>query len=439
MAAVRHHRIAFARHGPTLVTTSPFPAIVVVGSNHECASIDLRERMTFSGETLRHALHALGERVDEALILSTCNRTEMYVADRDVVRARDELFSYLIGHHEVPAEALRDASYTLSGEAAIAHLFRVASGLDSLVLGEPQILTQVRDALAEARDAGTAGTLLTRLATDALHTGKRARTDTSIARNRLSIAHATVELAQRHLNGLDRRRAVVIGAGKMATLTAKLLRGAGVSELTIVNRTMDRGAALAMSVGGCARPIERLAEAIDGVDLVIGAILVDEPQLLLRHLRPETGPLCVVDLGVPRIVHPDLRRHPRITYFDIDALESVTEETRRQYETEIAKAERLIAEAVAGYVAWVRGRGSAAVIREIRAEAEAMREAELERALRRLHHLSERDRNVVRALSVGLTNRLLHQPVSHLRDPPDASDVRFARRLYGLPDGAVND
>lgn len=391
--------------------------------------------MTFSGETLRHALCALGERVDEALILSTCNRTELYVADRHPARAREELLSYLVGHHDVPADALREASYTLTGKAAIAHLFRVASGLDSLVLGEPQILTQVRDALAEARDVSVAGPLLTRLATDALHAGKRARTDTSIARNRLSIAHAAVALADRHLDGLEGRRAVVIGAGKMATLTAKLLRGAGVAGLTIVNRTMDRGATLAATVGGRACPMDCLAEAMVGADLVVGAILVDEPQLLPRHLHAGARPLCIVDLGVPRIVHPEVRQHPRVAYFDVDALESVTEETRRQYEAEIAKVEGLIAEAVAGYVAWARGRGSAAVIKEIRDEADAVREAELERALRRLHHLSERDRNVVRALSVGLTNKLLHQPVAHLREQPDQADISAARRLYGFVDG----
>lgn len=391
--------------------------------------------MTFGGETLRRALGALGERLDEALILSTCNRTELYVADRNPDRAREELLAYLVEHHDVPIEALRAASYTLTGEAAVAHIFRVASGLDSLVLGEPQILAQVRDALAEARAAGAAGPLLTRLATDALHTGKQARTETSIARNRLSIAHAAVELAGRHFDGLAGRQAVVIGAGKMATLAARLLRGAGVAGLTIVNRTEERGATLAASVGGRALPMDRLGDAVNGADLVVGAILTDTPQLRPAHLPGDVQSLCVVDLGVPRIVHPDVRRDPRVAYFDIDALERVTEETRRAYETEIAKVERLIDDAVADFVAWARGRGSATVIREIREEAEALREAELERALRRLHHLSERDRNVVRALSVGLTNKLLHQPVSHLRNEPDVADIRAARRLYGVADG----
>jgi glutamyl-tRNA reductase len=411
------------------------PAIVVVGSNHECASIDLRERMTFSGETLRHALRSLRERVDEALILSTCNRTELYVADRDPERARAELASYLVERHGISAEVLRNASYAFTGETAVAHLFRVASGLDSLVLGEPQILAQIRDALADAREAGAAGPLLTRLATDGLHAGKRARTDTSIARNRLSIAHAAVELASRQLNGLAGRRAVVIGAGKMATLAAKLLRGASVADLTVVNRSEERGATLAASVGGRSCPIERLAEAVAGADLVVAAILADEPQLRPEHLPVGEHALCVVDLGVPRIVHPGVREQPNVAYFDIDALESVTAETRRQYEGEIAKVERLIGEAVEDYVAWVRGRSAAAVIREMRDAAETMREAELERALRRLHHLSERDQNVVRALSVGLTNKLLHHPVAHLREQPDPAEVALARRLYGVADG----
>lgn len=388
--------------------------------------------MAFTGDRLRHGLSAIRASVDEVVILSTCNRTELYVADRDIAWARQAVNGYLIEHHDVPANVLLDASYSLTGEDAVRHLLRVSSGLDSLVLGEPQILAQIRDALAEARTAAAAGPLLTRLVNDALHIGKRARTETSIARNRLSVAHAAVELASRDLGGLVGRYAVVIGAGKMATLAARLLAAAGITELTIANRTMEHGAALATSLGARAVSLERLPEAVEGAEVVIGAVLVDAPILRPEHLAQRGRPLCVIDLGMPRIVSPEVGRHPSVAYFDIDALERVTAERRRQVAPEIAKVEQVIDEGVSEYAAWVRGRGAAAIIGEIRQEAEDMRAVELERALRRLQHLSARDQNVVRALATGLTNKLLHQPISHLRDQPDAAELRLARHLYGL-------
>ncbi len=200
------------------------PQIVVVGSNHEYAPVDVRERLAFSGDALVEGLHALHEHVGEGLILSTCNRTEVYAVADSEAKAESEIFAFLGGYHNVPERVLKQASYVHVGADATRHIFRVASGLDSMVLGEPQILSQIRDALQTAREAGAAGPILQRLATDALKTGKRARTETNISRNRVSIAHAAVDLAEHELGSLAGRNVVVLGAGKMATLTAKLLK-----------------------------------------------------------------------------------------------------------------------------------------------------------------------------------------------------------------------
>lgn len=414
-------------------------SIVLIGSNHACASVDLRERLAFSGETLAEGLRALRGRVDEALIVSTCNRTELYALSDDPVRARDEIYAFLGHYHRLPLDLLAQASYAKQDDAAVAHLFRVASGLDSMVLGEPQILTQIRDALDQARTAEAVGPMLSRLATEALRIGKRARTETSIARNRLSIAHAAVELAERELDGLSAKSAVVIGAGKMATLAAKLLRSAGVKDLTVVNRTLPRAVELANSVGGRAAPVEELETAMTTADLVVAAALAERPMIEAEMIRPRTMPLLLVDLGVPRIVATDVARIPNVMVRDIDALEGVAEAARRQYADEVSKVEELIDSAVDAYVRWQASRDAVETIAAIRQRAEALRDAEFERASRRLGHLSERDLNVVRALAVGLTNKLLHEPVTALRERSAVPELQVAGRLFGVAGGELPD
>ena len=407
-------------------------AIVLIGSNHACASVDLRERLAFSGETLAEALLALRARVDEALIVSTCNRTELYALTDDPARTRDEIYAFLAHYHRLSPGELTHASYAREEAEAVTHLFRVASGLDSMVLGEPQILTQIRDALDQARAVGAVGPMLSRLATDALHVGKRARTETSIARNRLSIAHAAVELAERELSGLKGKTAVVIGAGKMATLTAKLLRAANVGDLTIVNRSLPRAVDLAESVRGRTAPLSDLAPTLADADLVVGAAMAEAPFVTAEIIRPRADPLLIVDLAVPRIVEPAVAHLPGVLLRDVDALEGVAQATRSRYAGEVAKVERLIADATGDYLQWQASRGAARTIAAITHRAETQRDAEFERAARRLRHLSERDLNVVRALAVGLTNKLMHEPVAALRRHPAEPNVQLAGRLFGV-------
>lgn len=417
------------RVGPHGLTT---PKVVVVGSNHEYAPVAVRERLAFAGDTLTEGLIALHARLGAAMILSTCNRTEIYAVgdgDRDV---EAEIFDFLAGYHSVPTHLLERSSYVREDDEAVAHLFRVASGLDSLVLGEPQILSQIRDALAHARKAGAVGPVLQRLATDALKTGKRARTQTDIARNRVSIAHAAIDYAAHELGTLAGKRVVLLGAGKMATLTAKLLRSHAIAGLTVVNRTLERAIDLSTIVDGAAVPVAELPRAISGADLVIGAVMVDSPMVSLADILHRTQPLLMIDISVPRSIGAACEVVPHVTVRDVDALEPFAEETRRTYADEVTKVEALVDAAVADFGQWARSRSGARAIAAVKSRADTIRDTEVERALRRLAHLSERDQNQVRALANAVARKLTHDPIVALRSAETDQQAQLILDILGV-------
>lgn len=409
----------------------PAPQIVVVGSNHEYAPVDVRERLAFSGDVIVEGLHTLHAHVGEGLILSTCNRTEVYAVAETAEQAESEVFAFLGGYHNVPGPVLQRASYVHVGLDAVRHIFRVASGLDSMVLGEPQILSQIRDALQTAREAGTAGPILQRLATDALKTGKRARTETNISRNRVSIAHAAVDLARHEMGSLAGRNVVILGAGKMATLTAKLLKAHDVGELIVINRSLGRAQELARATGGYVVPVSGIRQAIAQADVVFGAVIVERPMVSADDIQERNAPLLLVDLGVPRTMDAECGALDGVTLKDVDALEPLADQTRRQYAAEVSKVEMLIDVAISEFEAWTQGRAAAAAITALRQRADTVRDAELERAMRRLAHLSERDQNVVRTLAHGLTNKMLHDPVIALRRSSSEDELRQIMRALG--------
>jgi len=408
------------------------PKVVVVGSNHEYAPVAMREQLAFSGDTLTEGLRQLRTQVGEGLILSTCNRTEIYVVEGAEQDARSEIFEFLSGYHSLPTHLLERASYSHVGDEAVAHMFRVASGLDSLVLGEPQILSQIRDALDHARDAGAVGPVLQRLATEALRTGKRARTETDIARNRVSISHAAVDLAVAELDGLEGRTALILGAGKMATLTAKLLRARGIDEILVVNRSIDRAQELVASVGGFVVPITGLRQAIAAADIVFGAVAVDAPMVTAADLEGRNRPIWLVDISVPRSIDADCGTVSGVHVRDVDALEPFAEQTRSQYASEVDKVEILVDQAVSGFEEWARSRAAAAGIARVRAFGDDLGDREVEKTLRKLGHLSERDQHHVRLLAHSLTRKLLHAPIMSLRDAATDEEVGRILAVLGL-------
>lgn len=409
------------------------PAIAVVGTNHEYAPVEVREQLAFGGDRLPAALAMLQDHFPEAFVLSTCNRTEIYAIGDDATATQDAILAFITRYHHVGEGNLRAHSYRHANTAVADHLFRVASGLDSMILGEPQILSQIRDALDAAREAGAIGPALQRLVLDALRIGKRARTVTDIARNRGSIAHAAVDLATKELGPLDGLPVTILGAGKMAGLAARLLRSRGVGTIYIVNRTHDHARRLAESVDGVALPLTDLPDAIARSTIVIAAALADDPIIRTETLPDRTTPLLLIDLGVPRTIEPALATRPMVRLRDIDALAPIQDAFRRSHASEVAKVEALVREATDGYGQWLRSRASVDVIAAIRQHATTVRDSEIEKALRRLGHLSERDQNVVRALAEGLTNKLLHQPIQDIRSAPDDEHRAILLHALGQP------
>lgn len=388
--------------------------------------------MAFTGETLAGGLRALHRHVDEGLIVSTCNRTEVYVVAESADAGRERVLSFLAEYHGIPTHALDEMSYVHADIGAIRHIFRVASGLDSIVLGEPQILAQIRDALDAARGAGSAGPFLQRLATDALRVGKRARTDTDIARNNLSISHAAVQLAARERPDLASSRVTVLGAGKMASIAARVAVAQGVGSLTVVNRSAARARPLVEQLRADFRPFEELEAAIAESDVVIAAVLTDEPVITPEMLQGRAAPLLLIDLGVPRIVDRACGYVAQVETRDVDDLESVAGEQRRRYAHEMYKVEGIVDRATDDFVAWSRSRQASGAIAALNRRAATTRDHEVERALRRLGHLSERDRNVVRAMAKALTNTLMHDPVQSLRSATSAEDIRGILSAFGI-------
>lgn len=415
-------------------------ALLVAGTSHDHAGVELRERIAFPEADLAAGLDRLRDIATEGLILSTCNRTEVYaLVDHDrLAREPRLLHTFLALERDIDPRQLDDALYAFQGRAAARHLCRVACGLDSLVLGEPHILTQVQHAWDVAHEQGATGPILSRLASDALHAGKLARTESGIARNRTSIPHAAVDLASRRLGTLRGRRALVVGAGEMATLAARLLGRAGVGELTIVNRTPRRADAIAGETGAQVLGLDGLPAALAAADVVITAVATTGPVIVPAMLaaRERETPRLLIDLGVPRNVDPACAEVPGTRVVSVDDLEEVAAETRERYAREIAAVERIVDQAADAFIAWWKARRAAPTIAALRRQAEDVRAHELDRALRKLAHLSERDREVVAALSHAITNKLLHQPITQLRELPHdgaAHEVLAAtEQLFGL-------
>lgn len=408
------------------------PTIVVVGSNHEYAPVEIRERLAFSGDDLLRGLDSLRTQVPEGMILSTCNRTEIYAVGSDGEDVEGEIFHWLQQFHSVPEETLRRSSYVHRGPDAVDHMFRVASGLNSMVLGEPQILSQIKDALESARERESVGPMLQRLAQEAITVGKKARSSTDIARNNVSIAHAAVDLAEQELGSFQHANVTILGAGKMATLAAKLVRARGCERIFVVNRTLDNAQDLAVKIDGDAMPMEELPNAVMASTLVIAAALADSPILTADLMRPRDHRLWCIDVSVPRVIDQDVSHLPFVVLRDVDALEPIQATYKEQYASEVEKVEALVDSASISFEQWIESRQGVEAIASLRRRGDAIREGELAKALRKLEHLSERDQNVVRAMAVGLVNKMLHEPIQELRNITDPAERAAVLRALGL-------
>jgi glutamyl-tRNA reductase len=374
--------------------------LLAVGVSHHHAPLEVRERLYLQdGQSAE-----LAAEVGEAVVLSTCNRTEVYLVggDAEVVRAKLE--------HRSGLELGGVLARWDDGEA-VTHLFRVTAGLDSLVPGESQILGQVRDAYDSARRAGATGPLLNRLFEDALHAGKRVRTEAKLHELPESVAASAVELATRELGSVEGRRALLFGAGRMSELAARDLRGRG-AEVVVSSRTLESAQDLADRVGGRAAAFDAVAVELPEADVVISATRCPYPILHAEAVRPREKPLVLVDVAVPRDLDPAIAELDGCTLFDIDSLG----DGLVGREEDVREAEAIVAEEAARFAEWRRARDAAGAIRDLRRRAEEIRSEELARAGSRLADLSPRERETVETLTTQIVNKLLHAPTVRAKE-----------------------
>jgi glutamyl-tRNA reductase len=372
--------------------------LVAVGVSHHQAPLEVRERLFLADDDAVELAADLTSDGTEAVVVSTCNRTEVYLCGGDAERAREEL-------ERRSGLELGDVLATWEEADAVEHLFRVSSGLDSLVPGEAQILGQVRQAYDAALTAGATGPLLNRLFEEALHAGKRVRTEARLAELPESVSASAVDLAERTLGGLERRRALLFGAGKMSELAALDLKRRG-AEVVVSSRTLESAEELAQRVGGRAAAFDAVAVELTDADLVLSATRCPYPILHAEAVQPRTKPLVLVDVAVPRDLDPAIGELEGCTLFDIDALGGGLVGR----EEDVREAEEIVAQEAARFAEWRRSRGAAGAIRDLRRRAETIRAEELARAEPRLAELSPRERKTVETLTAQIVNKLLHAP-----------------------------
>jgi glutamyl-tRNA reductase len=425
--------------------------IVAAGLNHRTAPVEVRERVAFGNGRLDAALLALDSRpqVREAAILSTCNRAELYAVSPEPEAAAGDLSVFLGEYHGLDPRLVEPHLYRHVDAAAARHLFTVAVGLDSMVLGEGQILAQVKAALQSAADAGTARTCLQELFQRGLALGKRARTETDISRGAVSVSAAAVDLAKTTFGDLRGRRVLVIGAGEMSAQTLRHLVDSGVETVLVANRTHQRAIELAAEFGGQAVTFEDFPRHLASADIIVSSSAAPHPIVTVEKLRPHLAarrgqPLFIIDIAVPRDVEPAVADLQNVYLFDIDDLQSVADKYRAERAKEAERVAVMVDAETRRFMGWLGARQVTPLVADLRSSVEALREAETERWLRRLGDLDETQREAVRQMMRSFANKLLHAPTTRLRElagrDEAASLVPLVRHLFDLEGrGTPND
>ena len=394
-------------------------ALLALGINHKTAPVDIRERVAFAPEHLAEAVAKACEeaKLSEVAILSTCNRTELYCSLEGEQSA--QLLQWLADYHQVDPQQLKECSYEHWDQSAAQHMMRVAAGLDSLVLGEPQILGQLKNAFSVSQDAGRLHAELGRLFRHTFSVAKQVRTETSIGQNPVSVAYAAVSLAQHIFADLGESRALLIGAGETIELVARHLKQAGVRSITIANRTLGRALTLAEEVGGKAIEFSQIPEELANADILISSTASQLP--ILGKGSVETAlkkrrhaPMFMVDIAVPRDIEPQVGELEDVYLYTVDDLTEVIEENQRSRQDAAQEAEQLIEQGAGQFMRQLRELEAVDTLTQLRAKHTQLAEEELARALRQLEQGKPAE-EVMKRLAHGLTNKFLHQPSVQLR------------------------
>lgn len=416
-------------------------SVLVVGLSHKTAPVAQREKATMSDAAARAVLRDLVgvEGIDEAVALSTCNRTELYVATDAPARAEAMLAEVFLRHTHIGAGELACAQYTLRDDRAAAQLFRVTSSLDSMVIGETEIQGQVRTAWERAGEEGTTGPVLNRLFRQAIEVGKSVRSTTRIGAGASSVSTVAVDLAEKVLADLPSGRVLVIGAGHMAEATTQALVSHGVRDVVVANRTVVTARELAMRFGGRGVGFDRLDRELAAADIVISSTGAPHPILGVPELAPAIDhrparPMVLVDISVPRDIDPAVAELDGVALFDIDDLERVVEMNLADRRAEAERGEHIVTAAVDAFRAWTRGIAAAPAIMNMRAEAERVRRAELARIQAQWDGLTDADRDRLDQLTRSIVNKLLHGPTVWLREAAESGDEDAVRSLATMQD-----
>lgn len=408
--------------------------ITLVGINHTTAPVAVRERFIFTSDELPAALPRFG---GAAILLSTCNRTEVYLASHHPIAA-GSVIALLRELKDAP-DVSEEIFYHLAEQEAVRHLFRVAAGVESMVLGEAEILGQVRAAFSAATAAGTHNAVLSQLFHEAIRAGRRARSETEIGHHAVSVSSTAVALARQVLGDLSSRTVLVVSAGETGKLTARNLARNGASRLLVSNRRPERARALAAELGGEAVGFETLPAAMADADIVISSsaateFLIGRDEVTRAVAQRNGRPLVLIDIAVPRDIDPAVREFPQVHLYDIDDLQAVVEENRNSRRQELAKVEHVVDEGVARFAVWLRERGVVPTVAALRERADALREAELARTLKRAPELDAKQRAALEAMSTALVKKLLHDPITRLKGTDGERYVGTLRELFSLDD-----
>ncbi|MFT6791587.1 MAG: glutamyl-tRNA reductase [Cellvibrionaceae bacterium] len=416
--------------------------LLTIGLNHHTAPVEVRERVSFAPEIMVSALRELvaNHPVDEAAILSTCNRTEIYIAATDPTLLWEPLIQWLANYHDIASDNLRDFVYFHEGEATVRHMIKVACGLDSMVLGEPQILGQMKSSYAVAREAGVLGSELHSAFQRVFGAAKQVRTKTAIGRNPVSVAYAATTLAEHIFSDLQENQALLIGAGETIDLAARHLREKGVTQIVFANRTLERAQILADEFSASAILLSDIPEYLHRADIIISSTASQLPILgkgavesALRKRKHK--PMFILDIAVPRDIEPQVGELSNVYLFTVDDLRDVIDENKQARKAAAEEAYLIIEKLVADYMRERRTRYSVATIKSYREYADRLKDESLQKALKALQNGSD-PQQVVQELANRLTNKLLHSPTQQLKQASETGQdhiLAASQQILGFP------
>ncbi|MDO8473804.1 MAG: glutamyl-tRNA reductase [Dehalococcoidia bacterium] len=409
--------------------------LIALGLDHERAPIEIRERVAIPAARIKEAIIGLCDYVSNGIVLSTCNRTEVYALEDDSSPCLAGMEKFLCEHSGVSPSDLMPRLFRERQEGAVRHLFRVASGLESLIVGEYEVLGQLRHVLVEAEGIKSVDPFLLGLLRDAVRVGRRVRSETAISRNAASVSSAAVEIARKIFPALSEARVLVIGAGQAGKVAVQSLVNSQVKQVLVMSRSVEHAEELANSLGGKALPYHKLKEALAETDIVISCTgsphFVLEPSALADAVKLRNGiPMLLIDIAVPRDIDPAVKTLDNILLYDIDDLECVAKTNRRLRESEVSKVAEIVDEEASRFMATWKARQATPAITALLSKAEAIRAEQFEKTIKGMAGLSAEERAKLEAMSKSIVQKILHSPVSALKC--NGGESKLVRDLFGL-------